>query len=358
MNGAYLSLAATWVFTAFLLIIQPWLTRKNVLFGVVFGSDDIWKDETAKQIRLRYLCIMISGTVLLSMLGVLYIIIDKPSDGTAVTVYFIGIAALFVLGTVTFIVFHAFTRAFKAGKEPDANLVSEKICVETSMTDRQTVISTTWLLLILPVLLAAYGVALFGYSAMPANIPIHYSFTLVDAWAPKSWINVILPLLIGTAVTVLLLVCCLFTRRAPASVRGNPNAAPDSFRFRKYIIIILIVLSLLLETSILLTEVGFLVPISPLWFNIPSILSVLMTAMIFYIYFRFVRVKKPKGLILDDDAKWVLGMFYYSPSDPSTFVEKRTGIGYTLNFAKPAGWIILIGIIVFVIVTIFASAHS
>jgi uncharacterized membrane protein len=41
------------------------------------------------------------------------------------------------------------------------------------------------------------------------------------------------------------------------------------------------------------------------------------------------------------DACWKLGMFYFNPDDPALFVEKRIGIGYTINFAHGSSWIVL-----------------
>lgn len=357
MNGTAAVLAGSWILIAALIIIQPWFTRKNVMFGVVFGSEDVWNNEKAKQMLRRYLWASILGIVLLSILCVLYIILAKPSGGTVMTAYLSGTVALLVFGTIIFIVFHAQARAFKAARKSDADLVTGRISVETSLPDKQTVISAAWLLLFFPVLIAIYCVAVIGYPAMPQLLPIHYSGMVVDGWAPKSWQTVSQPLLNGTVMTLFILICCLFTRRAPASVRGNPEAAPNAFRFRKYMIILMIVLNVLMQTSFLLIEVGFLIPISPLWFYVPSGLGLLLIAVLFYIYFRFVRIKKPRGPILDDDARWVLGMFYYNPSDPSTFIEKRTGIGYTLNFAKPLAWISMVGIIAAIVVCGIVCGH-
>src|SRR5690606_38624665 len=42
----------------------------------------------------------------------------------------------------------------------------------------------------------------------------------------------------------------------------------------------------------------------------------------------------------DDDAHWKGGLFYFNKNDPSIFVEKRFGVGWTLNFANPIGYII------------------
>ncbi len=40
------------------------------------------------------------------------------------------------------------------------------------------------------------------------------------------------------------------------------------------------------------------------------------------------------------DECWKLGQFYYNPEDPAYLVERRFGLGYTLNFAKPLSWIV------------------
>ena len=41
------------------------------------------------------------------------------------------------------------------------------------------------------------------------------------------------------------------------------------------------------------------------------------------------------------DRCWKAGIFYVNPDDPALFVEKRFGIGYTLNFAHPVSWLVL-----------------
>ena len=39
----------------------------------------------------------------------------------------------------------------------------------------------------------------------------------------------------------------------------------------------------------------------------------------------------------DDDDCWLWGMIYYNPRDRKTVVEKRVGVGTTINMATPAG---------------------
>lgn len=41
------------------------------------------------------------------------------------------------------------------------------------------------------------------------------------------------------------------------------------------------------------------------------------------------------------DRYWKLGVFYFNRDDAAVFVEKRFGLGYSLNFARPTAWLIL-----------------
>ncbi|HEY3990090.1 MAG TPA: DUF5808 domain-containing protein [Acidobacteriaceae bacterium] len=41
------------------------------------------------------------------------------------------------------------------------------------------------------------------------------------------------------------------------------------------------------------------------------------------------------------DDPWIGGIFYYNPQDPSLWVEKRSGLGWTLNFAHRGSWWVL-----------------
>lgn len=39
-------------------------------------------------------------------------------------------------------------------------------------------------------------------------------------------------------------------------------------------------------------------------------------------------------------SQWKAGMYYVNREDPSIFVEKIEGVGYTLNFGHPAAWLL------------------
>lgn len=46
-----------------------------------------------------------------------------------------------------------------------------------------------------------------------------------------------------------------------------------------------------------------------------------------------------------DDRHWKWGLFYSNPNDPALWVEKRFGIGWTINMARPGAWLTIIAIL-------------
>jgi uncharacterized membrane protein len=41
------------------------------------------------------------------------------------------------------------------------------------------------------------------------------------------------------------------------------------------------------------------------------------------------------------DHAWKLGIIYFNPADPAFLVEKRFGLGWTLNFGHRWGWVVI-----------------
>ena len=54
------------------------------------------------------------------------------------------------------------------------------------------------------------------------------------------------------------------------------------------------------------------------------------------------------------DRYWKLGVFYFNPDDSAIVVEKRFGLGYSLNFARPTTWGIVALLLIAPLVSILA----
>lgn len=97
--------------------------------------------------------------------------------------------------------------------------------------------------------------------------------------------------------------------------------------------------------------------------NYIFVISLFLTMAVFMVMFirmgqggrNLQKTEEKDELYKDDDDKWILGGFYYNKNDPAWMVEKRTGVGWTVNFANPKSWIAMVGLIIFIIVNIVVS---
>ena len=51
------------------------------------------------------------------------------------------------------------------------------------------------------------------------------------------------------------------------------------------------------------------------------------------------------------DAGWKGGFLYYNPNDPALLVERRMGIGWTLNMANRWSWLILGAVVLAIVIS-------
>jgi uncharacterized membrane protein len=58
------------------------------------------------------------------------------------------------------------------------------------------------------------------------------------------------------------------------------------------------------------------------------------------------------------DRYWKAGLFYVNRDDPALFVEKRFGLGYTLNFGHPGTWLLIAALILLPVIIRFVITGS
>lgn len=58
---------------------------------------------------------------------------------------------------------------------------------------------------------------------------------------------------------------------------------------------------------------------------------------------------------VDDDEHWPLGFLYRNAQDPSVFVPKRFGVGWTINVANPMSWVLMAALVLATIALCWGS---
>jgi len=207
---------------------------------------------------------------------------------------------------------------------------------------------------------ALAGAALYlrsRWAGLPERFPIHWGFDgRPNGWANRSLAGVFGPLIIAAVIAAgMVLVAGL--RQRQARMTGDAHApAPAERRFRRAM------LWAMLASEYLLVLVSIWVSLLPLAAAAPGgtagpprIAPFVALIVIFVVTVTIVlaRIRNRTSLAAgrggvakqqpggSPESCWKAGIFYVNPDDPAIFVEKRFGIGYTLNFGHPLSWLIL-----------------
>jgi uncharacterized membrane protein len=213
----------------------------------------------------------------------------------------------------------------------------------------------------IPHLLVAAVTAIFtvvNYEAFPDRIVMQYGLdgtptNVVD----KSWPVVLFPVWMQ----LFMIVTFAVVNYGIAAGKQQIDASNPRSSLKRNLIFRRKWSAFTLGSGFLLTAMFGLFPIQQLYgldMNVlfAAVLTVVTIVLLWTIRLGFVtgqggsRIKlpdepgeAPTGKVnRDDDRYWILGQFYYNPEDPALFLEKRFGIGWTMNFARPLAWAILI----------------
>ena len=224
-----------------------------------------------------------------------------------------------------------------------------------------------WILQVIPfgVLAAAAVVVYERWAELPARLPVHWNlYGEADRFVDKS------PGAVLQSMTVAVFLCGLFAASAAAvmhsrRVRATGEAASSESSFRAITAVLLLVGELLIAVLLSQPAIRLLFP----WAARQQIMVVTMGGLVVTLVLMAVLLWLGQGgsrrapatvgeVPVGDrtpDSAWVMGLFYVNRNDPALLVEKRFGIGYTLNFGHPVSWV-LIGLLVAIPVMISSAA--
>jgi len=188
------------------------------------------------------------------------------------------------------------------------------------------------------------------WDAIPRRIPTHWNlYGSPDQWADKSGRSVFGSVLLGALVC---LVLSLLLNGLVRGVRRIHSSGLDGAKESRFLGTMLL---FLLGLEYCLAGIFGFAPILParltsFLFMAIGLVVVGMLAVAIWMgqggwRLRGQIVSAPGHQAPDGDRTpdecWKWGLFYYNPADPVLWVEKRFGIGWTINFGNPRAWFIL-----------------
>lgn len=172
------------------------------------------------------------------------------------------------------------------------------------------------------------------WNSIPLRYPIHWDFDgHANGWSDRTFYGVFGPLLIGPVILISVVgLLAAVMRHARPSRRSQATLLALVIPMW----IAAIMTGLVGLTPLILRNGQFPIPLAAL-----VAIPLVGVAACIWIVARSGSDSgdTPPGHTPDECWKW--GQFYYNPNDASVMVEKRFGIGYTLNFARWQSWLLM-----------------
>ncbi|MEF2966144.1 DUF5808 domain-containing protein [Paenibacillus sp. M1] len=338
-----------------ILAFMPYLMRKTVSFGISV-SEENYRSAPLRRMRKSYAGIS-SGLYGVIFLLCIYSLVKSGGEIEQTGAFGVYVVLTVVISIAMNLIFH-----FKMKKMlpslPAAPAAQSVIAVDTGFRRNKLVYSNYWFLIHAAVIVISVIGVLANYGRIPEQIAMKFDIEgNIARSAAKSYRSVLFPNIMQAFMTLLFLfINVSILRSKQQTYAGAPEQSIRQnvlFRRRWSIFTILSGLALVLLFSFVQLNM-----IHPLGTGVITLVSfgvpvVIVLAAVFLSFTtgqggsRTGRKEAGSGVQpVDDDRHWKLGSIYFNPQDPSIFVEKRTGIGWTFNFAHPAGWLILAGILI------------
>ena len=335
--------------TGIMTIVTPFLMRRGEVFAVTV-PDTAAHDPYLRRLKRRYALLMATLTAVLTAVGAFGAFTGDA--GLALVVLCVGMLLLCIGSYGLMLYFRSKVRSYKKEQGWQASARESVAVVGDAPVPRA--VSLKWNLLYLPVIAVTLAIGAVGYAQMPDLIPQHMNFQgEVTEYMEKTPFTILVPALIVAFVAA----CMAFAHWTILRSKrpSNPSAPATSalaygmFARAQSILLVagglaLSVLGPVMELSFIgvtgLEQAGVFVVALALVIVVGSIVVSL-------VYGQggsrvFSRMAASERLLADDDEHWKLGVFYYNPDDASLFLPERFGIGWTMNWARPAVWAIML----------------
>ena len=343
-----------------IMFIIPLITRKGLLFGVYVGEQFAAGDDARRLVRQWYLgCLAIVVACLVVGLGIS--LAGHPVAGNLTSL------ALLLLAVLGFYLRMYYT-ARRLAPPAAARQAESSVAPLEAGEPKGAAVAKVALGICIVAGLATVAYSMVSYEAMPDHVPTHFGISgAADGWSEKSVVSVMLAPTMNLVLCPFLALMALLTARAKRSVRGGTGGhsleAQNAFRGATANLLsgtALFTCALMTYLSVQSIRVGLgEIPSlgSGVWWITGGMLVFLLGGGI-WIIARYGQggalmeqgsADAPLTNGIADNSHWVWGVFYVNKNDPSIMVEKRFGVGYTINFGNRWAVLLMVAFLVLIL---------
>lgn len=346
-----------------LLAATPWFMKKNECFAVTI-PESAQADVRFLAFRKRYavavlavtlICAVALGAVSSVTLGKMGSAPDSDSLN-AILAAAIVVAATIPLVASFALMLHYRKRVEAIKREEGWKAERDETVALIGFEEAPVPPSLAWNVVYVPIVLITLAIGLALYPSTPDLVPTHFDFAgNVNQWTPKGPALIAFPLLFE----VFMAACFIFSHWMTIRSKKDIDPARPAISAYAYGAFARAECILLLVGGSVLTAVLGIVMI----LMMAEILSMLVTIALIIVATLILvgatiaipivygqsgsrlvkRLEENGDIIADNDEHWKAGIFYWNKDDASLILPKRFGVGWTMNWARPAAWLIVGG---------------
>lgn len=340
----------------FLSIVQatvPYLIKRTIAFGVTIPEQHI-RDEQLSSYKKQYSLIASISSLFLILIFSIWVLWQSPAEELLILISTVIEFGIIFISIALYFYFHQKTKVYKAQMKWTEYLKQVGV---TDMSVRSEDTLPPWYIYLFPMIITVglIGYTVMQYDLLPNQIPTHWGPTgEPDAFTEKTPLSAVQLLLFLLLLQLMFLGIQLGMKFSGIKLSATNLAASKNRQvtLRKsssWFSFFTVLLITMLFSFFQITT------IHPELFN-QSVLKVLLPFGVLFLLLAGTVIlilkvgradKIADGAVdepimdIDEDRYWKGGLFYFNKNDPSIFVEKRFGIGWTINFGNPIGYLIL-----------------
>lgn len=350
--------------TTVLFALLPKLMPKGEYFACQLNLSALPDKVIAKvkALNRRYT----QGVCIAGALGLIVLLGASLLAATETTLFVLEMASMLlpiVVGLVLFVRYHALVYRTISSFDKKCEISQEIAVVGTHLPNT---VSAVWCVsYLVPILLSALYLG-DHYAELPQYLPFHISLSGAIETAAKTPFTVLLPVCIEIFFAIVFTSTILVISRSKQPVDPEyPELSVYAYRrFARAQSLMLICFGLVLISVIAIIMVATFQNMFNMFF---AILIFTMLVLIILVAVCWISITYGQNgsrllarLVAHDSQRthtqvtthndaWKAGLFYYNHNDSAVILPKRFGIGWTINLARPAAWLLLLGFTAFIV---------
>ncbi|MGL6108224.1 DUF5808 domain-containing protein [Romboutsia sp.] len=339
--------------TLFLLYIMIYFTQalsgKRQFYGVSLNSDYFTKEDF-KALDKNFKVLVTIGFIVFSIVTLICIYVFKAYEIATL----LPILGFCLYQFFTFLYIHNKVKKLKKGLSLEINnldLEKTRLVLDTDfLNEKNRLIKKYSIMFMIPfivtVLMGVYTMT--QYNSLPDMIPTHWGPSgAADEFSKKSIASVggIIAMSAGVGLIIYVSSVGSLKSRGKLNVDDLDYSKKAHLHYLNKFALTFLVLNIACQVmfiSILIATVNTSsINIFILW---PCTIAIIIAAIYqTYLYYKSPSKSKTAVYTVDDeDSFWIFGTIYNNHDDPSFFVQKRFGVGWTVNIGTTKGKIFFI----------------